>query len=89
MSRIIYPYKDTIAVVYPDPKLPLEECCKKDVPAGVPYLVIEDDDVPTDRTFRNAWEADFSTPDGYGIGAKEWFKNHGGQQQMEMIDGWR
>ena len=80
MSRIIYPYKDTIAVVYPDPELPLAECCRKDVPAGVPYLVIEDDDVPTDRAFRNAWEADFSNPDGIGIGAEAWFAD---QEQTE------
>jgi hypothetical protein len=28
----------------------------KDVPTGKPYKIIGDDEVPTDRTFRNAWE---------------------------------
>jgi hypothetical protein len=28
----------------------------KDVPAGKPYKIIDAEDVPTDRTFRNAWE---------------------------------
>lgn len=28
----------------------------KDVPAGKPYKIIDAADVPTDRTFRNAWE---------------------------------
>lgn len=28
----------------------------KDVPAGKPYKIIDMDEVPTDRTFRNAWE---------------------------------
>jgi hypothetical protein len=45
----------------------------EDVPAGVAYLIVEDDAIPSDRTFRGAWEADFSNPDGYGIGADAWF----------------
>jgi hypothetical protein len=28
----------------------------KDVPTGKPFKIIETADVPTDRTFRNAWE---------------------------------
>jgi hypothetical protein len=28
----------------------------KDVPAGTPYKIIDVEEVPTDRTFRNAWE---------------------------------
>lgn len=36
------------------------------VPAGVPFLVVDESDVPADRTYREAWEADFSTPDGLG-----------------------
>lgn len=39
---------------------------KKDVPTGVPYKIIDTEDVPTDRTFRAAWEADFTTFDGVG-----------------------
>jgi hypothetical protein len=26
------------------------------VPVGIPYQVVSVDDVPSDRTFRNAWE---------------------------------
>ena len=32
----------------------------KDVPAGKPYRVVDVADIPTDRTFRAAWEADFT-----------------------------
>ena len=39
---------------------------KKDVPAGVPYKIIDATDVPSDRTFREAWEADFTEFDGVG-----------------------
>ena len=31
-------------------------------------------EVPTDRTFRNAWEADFTEPEGFGIGPEEFFR---------------
>ena len=72
--KILYPNADGgVTVLIPTGELPLEDVCQKDVPAGTPYLVVEDDVIPSDRTFRNAWEADFSTPDGYGIGADAWF----------------
>ena len=74
MTRIIFPNSDGgISVISPTGKLPIADVAQKDVPAGTPYLVVEDDVVPSDRTFRNAWEADFSNPDGYGIGADAWF----------------
>lgn len=79
MKRIIYPNDESgICVVIPSPntKLTIEQLAQKDVPAGKPYKIIEDSDVPTDRTFRNAWEADFSNPDGFGLGHDEWFRLH-------------
>ena len=33
-----------------------EEIAAKDVPEGKPFKIIDTADVPTDRTFRNAWE---------------------------------
>ena len=67
--RIIHPYNSGIAILCPcGDTLTIEEIAVKDVPAGVPYLIIPDDMLPTDREFRAAWEADFSNPDGYGIG---------------------
>ena len=74
MSKILYPNPDGgISVIYPTGELALEHVCKKDVPAGLPYLVVADDVIPTDHSFRDAWEADFSNPDGHGIGADAWF----------------
>ena len=61
MKRIIYPNDDDgVAIVIPSPntKYTIEEIALKDVPKGKPYIIIEDHEVPTDRTFRNAWEAD-------------------------------
>lgn len=64
--KIIYPLVDTIAVIHPTGELQIADVARKDVPQGVPYLIVADDAIPSDRTFRAAWEADFSTPDGFG-----------------------
>lgn len=48
--------------------LTVEQIARKDVPAGVPYLIVDATDIPADRSLRAAWRADFSQPDGYGIG---------------------
>jgi hypothetical protein len=58
-SRIIYPKDDGgVAVIIPAAEcgLTIEEIAAKDVPAGKPFKIIDTADVPTDRTFRNAWE---------------------------------
>jgi hypothetical protein len=72
--KIVYPNSEGgVSVIVPTGDLPLADVAQKDVPAGTPYLIVEDDVIPSDRSFRNAWEADFSNPDGYGIGADAWF----------------
>jgi len=58
-QRVIYPTPDGgVAILMPilDCGLTLDEIIAKDVPPGVPYKIIDAADVPTDRTFRNAWE---------------------------------
>jgi len=49
----------------------IEEIAAKDVPAGKPWKIIDVQDLPTDRTFRNAWEAQIDEPDGYGAESNE------------------
>ena len=45
----------------------IEEIAKKDVPTGYKYRIIEDSDVSSDRSFRNAWTVDESDlTDGVG-----------------------
>jgi len=45
----------------------IDEIAKKDVPTGLPYKIVEDSEVPTDRTFRDAWTIDEATlTDGVG-----------------------
>ena len=73
-NAIIYQQDSgNIALVIPTGELPIEEVAKKDVPAGAPYLIVDTADVPEDHTFFSAWEADFTTPDGYGIGAEAYW----------------
>jgi hypothetical protein len=58
-KRIIYPTDDGgVAVIVPAPNcgLTIEQIAEKDVPTGVAYQIVDVTDVPSDRTFRNAWE---------------------------------
>jgi hypothetical protein len=76
MKLIIYP-NDNGGVVVLTPTFEclqtrtIEEIAAKDVPAGVPYKIINASDLPADRTFRNAWEAQIDTPDGVGAESNE------------------
>lgn len=73
-KKIIYTLPSgIIAVVTPTGEIPIEEVARKDVPAGVGYKIIDASDIPTDGTFRDAWEMSSSNFDGFGIGANAWF----------------
>ena len=87
MSKILFPIPEGgICVIVPTGELPIEDVAQKDVPAGTPYLVVEDDVIPSDRSFRNAWEADFSNPDGTGIGADAWFAAKAAAEAEEQTE---
>ena len=70
-SRIIYPTDDGVAIIVPAAEcgLTIEEIAAKDVPPieemedGIvvsstprPYKIVDVADIPSDRTFRDAWE---------------------------------
>ena len=60
-KRIIYQNDDgSVSIIIPTPEVlqqyTIEEVALKDVPAGKPYKIVDMTDVPSDRTFRNAWE---------------------------------
>lgn len=56
MNYIIYSNESGgVALVMPTGELPIEEVAKKDVPAGVPYKIVDAADIPADHTFFNAW----------------------------------
>jgi hypothetical protein len=58
-QRIIYQTEDGgVAIIVPSAEcgLTIEQIAQKDVPAGKAYKIVDVSDIPTDRTFRNAWE---------------------------------
>ena len=58
-KRILYQTEEGgVAVIVPTDNcgLTVEEIAVKDVPAGKPYRIVDASEVPTDLTFRNAWE---------------------------------
>lgn len=74
---IAYPNEEGgVSIIYPmtDCGLSVRDIAQKDVPMGVPYSFIPLEAIPTDHTFFNAFEVDFSEPSGYGIGAEAWFE---------------
>jgi hypothetical protein len=72
MNRIVYRTPEgTVAVVIPTEEAlsvySIEEIAQKDVPSGLAYKIVTDADIPSDRTFRNAWDIDEATlTDGVG-----------------------
>ncbi len=62
-QRIIYPTDEGgVAVLIPAPEWlaqegnSIEALAAKDVPEGKPWKIVDAADIPTDRTFRAAWE---------------------------------
>ena len=57
--RVIYPTDNGgVAVIIPAAEcgLTIDEIAAKDVPKGKPYKIVDVSDIPSDRTFRDAWE---------------------------------
>jgi len=62
-TRVIYKTDEGgVAVIIPTENAlaehTIQEIAEKDVPSGKPYKIVSVDEIPSDRTFRNAWEAD-------------------------------
>lgn len=73
---IIYPSQERangVDVCFPtDCGLTIEQIAQKDVPAGLPYFIIDRSELPTgnDAIYFDSWEADFSSANTFGA-------NHG------------
>ena len=71
--RIIFKNEDnSIGIITPTDEAlsfaTIEQIAEKDVPHNLPYWIVEASIIPTDRTFRSAWEINdsFGEPDGFG-----------------------
>jgi hypothetical protein len=68
MQRIIYKTDNGgVAVLIPTAEWlqshTIEELAEKDVPAGAEFKIVNVKDIPSDRTFRDAWEFESDTPE--------------------------
>jgi len=53
-KRIIYKTDSGgVAIIVPADTV---EACMKDIPEGAEYAIVDAEDIPSDRTFRDAWE---------------------------------
>ena len=81
MGKVIIHVQDNgvIAVTRPNLEcgISIEEIARKDVPAGIPYLIMDDSYLPKDYEFYNSWEIDMTNPHGVGIGHEAWFSEKG------------
>jgi hypothetical protein len=71
--RILYKNPDnSLSILIPAPAClknhTIEEIALKDIPQGTPFWIVDNSEIPTDRTFRDAWELpeNYREPDGYG-----------------------
>lgn len=71
--RIIYRNPDrSLAIISPTFEClevyEIELIALKDVPASFPFWLVDETEIPSDRTFRDAWEIpeEWGDPDGYG-----------------------
>ena len=77
--KIIYKNSDeSIAIIHPTSEaleiMTIEEIALKDVPAGLVFAIVNDSEITSDRTYRDAWTVDSSLlTDGigadYGVGS--------------------
>lgn len=57
-QKIIYATPEGgVAVVHPTGEVPINELVSKVVPAGAKFEIVNEDAIPSDRFFRNAWVA--------------------------------
>ena len=66
----------SFGILWPTGLLPIEEVAKKDVPPGVPYMIIDRSDLPKDGAYRGAWTTSFDDPHGNGIGHHKWYEEN-------------
>ena len=63
---------DSISIIMPTQQVlsiaTLKNIALKDTPEGLPFWIVDDSEIPEDRTFRDAWEIpeDWGEPDGHG-----------------------
>ena len=83
--KIIYQTEEGLSIITPTGEIDINEVARKDVPAGVDYWIVEDTDIPINRTFRNAWKLidNIGPADGQAIGSDAWFVEQSSKEEGE------
>ena len=73
--KIIYENQDkSIAILTPTQEAlsfaTIQQIAEKDVPHNLPYWIVEDDTIQSDRTNRDAWKLDGSEGEPHGFGGE-------------------
>jgi hypothetical protein len=73
--RIIFKNKDnSIGIITPTEEAlsfaTIQQIAEKDVPHNLPYWIVDDSMVPTDRTNRNEWQLDGTEGNPHGFGGE-------------------
>ena len=57
MQKIVYKTETGIAIITPAHSIAE---AMKDIPKGAEYKIVDESELPKDRTYRNAWKYDFT-----------------------------
>lgn len=81
--KIVYQVEGfPVSILHPcDERIPVAMIGAKDVPDGIQFWIIDDSAIPSDRTFRDAWELDVEAmgdPDGAGdtVAFNAWYEEN-------------
>jgi hypothetical protein len=90
MTKLVfYPNNEGgVAMIRPDLReISAYQCGRKTAPKDAPFVIVNEQDIPFERRdYFDAWEIDFSNPDGYGIGVNEWFKEYSADSSIADPD---
>jgi hypothetical protein len=71
--KIIY-NDNGLKILTPSIEIDIRILAEKDVPSGIMFKIIDDSEIPTDRTSRSAWTAEITEANADGVGlTKEQF----------------
>ena len=88
MKKIIYTFENRVHLLLPalDCGYSIKEIGDKDVPIGIPYKIIEDEDLPSEIEYIGTWELGAFIPDGYGIGPEAFFAKRTPPEPRKLIE---
>lgn len=87
MTKIIF-NNPTLCIITPAINVDIKIIADKDVPAGILYKIINESELPTDRSTRNFWEYKIneSNADGKGLTKEEFDIKYPEHKYMGVIE---